>query len=195
MGSHGPTVDQQIEEKEWDQEQVEKGSGEVDETKESLFSPGENGMTDVLLLGRILEARDLRAELSVKSGAGRFDPLESLLNPGAIGEKVASLLVRDAQLVPDRGENEEEEEREGQGGSAEGSNDGGHSGISTSLDPVDEWGQQIGKCDRGEKGNEDDADPDQKEPDRQEDGQGGGNPAHPLQRILRTAPARRRGRT
>lgn len=183
MGSHGPTVDQQIEEKEWDQEEVKKRSGEVNETKESLFSPGENGITDVLLLARILEARDLRAELSVKNGAGGFDSLQGLLNPGAIGEKVASLLVRDAQLVPDRGENKDEQEREGQGSGAEGSNDGGHSGRSTPLDPVDDWGQEVGECDRDEKGNQDDSDSNQKEPHRQKEGERRRNPAHPLQRI------------
>jgi len=146
--SHGPTVDQQVEDKERDQEEIEQRGCKVCETKESLFGPGESGVAEARLFGRILEARNLGAKLLVKSGAGGFDPLQSLLNPGVIGEKVASLLVRDAQLVPDCGENEEEEEPQDQGGSREGGNDGGHSGITTTLDPVDKWGQEVSDCNR-----------------------------------------------
>ena len=96
VDAHGPTVDQQIEDKEWDQEEVEKRSGEIGETKESLFGPGENGVTEALLIRWTLEARSLGAELLVESGAGGLDPLERLLDPGGISEKVTSLLVGDA---------------------------------------------------------------------------------------------------
>jgi hypothetical protein len=40
VSSHGPTVDQQVEDKERDQEEIEKRSSEVGETKETLFGPG-----------------------------------------------------------------------------------------------------------------------------------------------------------